>query len=275
MRIDSHQHFWRVSRGDYGWLTAAQGELYRDFLPADLAPLLAAHGIAGTILVQAAQSPAETRFLIEIAAQTAFVRGVVGWADLGATDAPATIADLAKHPILVGLRPMLQDLPDRFILATATRPGLTAMVGAGLCFDALVRPRHLPAIIELRQRFPALPIVIDHGGKPDIAGGSHREWARMIAHIAADGLTCCKLSGLATEAPRDWTTETLRPFVDTILTAFGPERVMWGSDWPVLTLAASYGGWRTASETLLAGLDAPGQAAVFGGTARRFYRLEA
>ncbi len=275
MRIDAHQHFWLRERGDYDWLTPALPPLWRDFLPADLAPLLDRHGIAGTVLVQAAPTEAETAYMLALARQHRFLWGVVGWTDLAAPDAPGRIAALAADPLLVGLRPMLQDLPDDdAILAPAVQPALAAMAAHGLALDALIRPRHLPRVQALRQRHPGLHIVIDHAAKPDIAGGDLARWARDLALVADDGLTHCKLSGLVTEAGPDWQVDDLRPVVETLLAAFGPERLMWGSDWPVLNLAGDYDPWVAASGQLLAGLDTAAQADVLGETARRFYRLE-
>lgn len=275
-RIDSHQHFWRLARGDYDWLTADLGALYRDFEPADLAPLLAAHGISATVVVQAAETDAETDFLLGLAAATPWIAAVVGWTDLEAPGAAGRIAALAGNPALVGLRPMLQDMADDgYILRPSVAPALAAMGAAGLRLDALVRPRHLPRLVELRQRFPELPMVVDHGAKPGIADGALQPWASALQEVAADGVTCCKLSGLVTEAGADWTVERLKPFVDMIFSAFGPSRVMWGSDWPVLTLAADYEGWAEATDRLLDGLSAADRAAVLGGTAARFYGLEA
>jgi len=275
-RIDSHQHFWRLARGDYEWLTPELGVLYRDFEPADLAPLLAAHGISATVVVQAAETDAETDFLLGLAAATPWIAAVVGWTDLEAPGAAGRIAVLAGNPALVGLRPMLQDMADDgYILRPSVAPAHAAMGAAGLRLDALVRPRHLPHLVEFRQRFPELPMVVDHGAKPGIADGALQPWAAALQAVAADGVTCCKLSGLVTEAGADWTVERLKPFVDTILSAFGPSRVMWGSDWPVLTLAADYGGWAEATDRLLDGLSAADRAEVLGGTAARFYGLEA
>ena len=275
IRIDAHHHLWRLARGDYGWLTPDLVALYHDFDADALAPMLAAHDIGGTVLVQAAPTVAETRFLLEVAAVTPFVKGVVGWVDMAAPDAAATIDALAEDPLLKGLRPMLHDLADDdFILSPAVAPTLQAMADRGLRLDALVRPRHLPQLARLRARYPGLAIVVDHGGKPDIAGGDLDRWAADLRIVAADGLSFCKLSGLVTEAGTGWSTETLRPVVDIILAAFGPARVMWGSDWPVLTLAGSYHDWMAASHALLAGLSADDRAQVFGGTAARFYGLE-
>lgn len=275
MRIDAHQHFWRRERGDYDWLTPELAPLWRDFLPEDLAPLLARHGIAGTVLVQAAPTEAETTFMLSLAREHAFIRGVVGWTDLAAPDAPERIAELARDPLLKGLRPMLQDLPDDdAILASEVQPALAAMAAGGLSLDALIRPRHLLQVARLREEHPDLRIVIDHAAKPDIAAGDLAGWARDLAAVAADGLTHCKLSGLVTEAAPDWHLYDLRPVAETVLAAFGPGRVMWGSDWPVLNLAGDYDGWVEASHALLSGLGPEQQVQVLGETARRFYRLE-
>jgi L-fuconolactonase len=275
MRIDAHQHFWRRDRGDYDWLTPGMSALWQDFLPADLAPVLERHAIAGTILVQAAQTEAETQFMLSLARVHDFIRGVVGWTDLSAPNAPERVAALAKEERLVGLRPMLQDLPDDdAILKPTVQPALAEMAERGVALDALVRPRHLPRLLELRERHPNLRVVINHAAKPDIAGGDLARWARDIEAVAADGLTHCKLSGLITEASPAWTAADLRPVADTVIGAFGPGRVMWGSDGPVLLLAGDYDAWVRVTETLLNGLDAPGQAALWGGTARQFYRLE-
>lgn len=275
MRIDAHQHFWRRDRSDYGWLTPDLGPLWHDFLPDDLAPLLDQHGIGGTVLVQAAETEAETRFMLDLAHQHDFIRGVVGWTDLAAADAPARIAALAHEPRLVGLRPMLQDMADDdFITSPAVQPALAAMAAQGLALDALIRPRHLPHLRAVRAAHPHLRIVIDHAAKPDLAGGDLARWRADIAAIAADGQTCCKLSGLVTEAGPGWTLAQLAGTVAHVLDAFGPDRVMWGSDWPVLNLAGDYAGWLAATDALLGDLAAGDRAAILGGTAMRFYRLE-
>jgi L-fuconolactonase len=275
MRVDAHQHFWKVSRGDYGWLTPeAFPILYRDYLPQDLAPDLATAAIDRTILVQGAQTIAETEFLLDVAAATPFVAGVVGWTDLAAPDAPEQIERLAAPGRLVGLRPMLQDLADdAWILHADLAPAIRAMQRLGLRFDALVHPRHLPNLRRFIERFPALPVVIDHGAKPDIARGEIDVWARDMRTIAASGPVVCKLSGLATEAGPDWTAATLQPYVEVLLEVFGPDRLMWGSDWPVLNVAGSYAGWLEAAGSLTAHLSADERDAVFGGTAVRFYGI--
>jgi L-fuconolactonase len=276
MRIDAHQHFWRIDRGDYGWLSrAAFPNLYRDFLPADLAPLLAKGGIDRTVLIQAAESPAETQFMLALAAETPFVAGVVGWVDLANRAAPDEIARLASDPRLKGLRPMLQDLPDNeWILRPEVEPAVRALTASGLRFDALIKPPQLPAIRRFLDRHPDLPVVIDHGAKPEIAAGRIDDWAQHIRAIARDSAAVCKLSGIATEAAPGWTIETMRPYVEVLLEAFGPGRLMFASDWPVLTENGDYLGWLATVEALSAGLAAADRDRLFGGTAAAFYGIE-
>ena len=273
-RVDAHQHFWRLTRGDYGWLTRDQAAIYRDFGPADLAPLLARTGVTRTVLVQAAPTVAETRFLLATAATTGFVAGVVGWAPLDAPDAPGILADLARDPLLKGVRPMLHDLPDAdWVLRPALAPALRAVVELGLAFDALVRPAHLRSLLMLLERHPDLRVVIDHAAKPEIAADRVEPWARDMRALATHPGVLVKLSGLVTEAGSDWSIDELRPYADHVLEHFGPARLMFGSDWPVVTIMASYEAWVAVAEALLAGLDAPARAGVFGGNATRFYRL--
>ncbi|WP_186418490.1 amidohydrolase family protein [Bosea sp. CS1GBMeth4] len=272
MRIDAHQHFWRLARGDYRWLTPALLPIYRDFGPADLAPLLAEHGIARTILVQAAPTEAETAYLLDIAAATPFVAGVVGWTDFGAPDVAERIAALAGDPLLVGLRPMVQDIAeDGWLARPALAPAFAAMTAHGLVFDALLLPRHIAPMLTVLERHPDLTCVIDHGAKPNLVSGDIAAWRHGMTALAAYPRLVCKLSGLVTEAAADWTMETLRPAVEHLLAVFGPDRLIFGSDWPVVTLRASYGQWLETAEALLAGLDEAQRAAIFGGNARNLY----
>ena len=274
MIIDAHHHLWRLSRGDYDWLTPDLAPLYRDFEPADLAPLMTAGGVDGGIVVQAAESEAETHFLLELADATPAILGVVGWTDFAAPDTPAAIARMAGHPKLKGFRPMLQDDPDDdFILRPNALAAVAALRDSGLRLDALVRPRHLPRLVALRARFPDLPMVIDHAAKPDIAGGAWAPWADDLRRVADDGRTCCKLSGLLTEAAPGADAEALRRYADLVVDAFGADRVMWGSDWPVVLLASDYRGWLAMAWSLTAGCAEAERAAIFGGTAARFYGL--
>lgn len=276
LKIDAHQHFWRPSRGDYGWLTQELGPIYRDFMPDDLAPLLKTAGIDKTILVQAAPTLAETDWLLDLAEKTPFVAGVVGWADFAAPDAAEMIMALAERPLLVGLRPMIHDIADPdWMLGAALEPAFAALKAAGLVFDALVKPPHLSRLLTLADRHPDLSIVIDHGAKPLIAAGALDprlgSWRADMAALAARANITCKLSGLITEAGGAWDTGKLKPYVAHLLAVFGPERLIFGSDWPVCTLAAEYAAWHDAARALTSHLPAPAQAAIFGGNAARIY----
>ena len=272
MRIDAHHHLWTLARGDYGWLTPALAPIYRDFALADLAPHLAASKIKGTILVQAAPTEAETMFLLDVAEQAEGVRGVVGWIDFDAADAVVRIETIASRKLLVGLRPMVQDIADDdWLSRPALAPLLSAMAKAGLVFDALVLPRHLPKLLRLIDRHPDLTFVLDHCAKPRLATGEIESWRRDIALLAERENIVCKLSGLVTEAARDWQIADLRPAADHVCACFTPRRMMWGSDWPVVNLAGGYAQWLAAAETLLADLSPDETAAVFGGTAARVY----
>jgi L-fuconolactonase len=275
-RIDAHHHVWRLERGDYGWLTPDLGTIYRDFTLADLKPMLEHAGIDGTVLVQAAPTVAETEFLLQVARNSdGLVRGVVGWVDLAAPDAVPTLARLARGSLLKSVRPMLQDLPDpAWILCAEVGRALAALPRLGLRFDALVRPEQLPALLLMLDRHPDLAVVIDHGAKPDIAHGAWDPWAHQIRAAAANPRVRCKLSGLVTEAGAGWTIDTLKPYVDHLLDCFGPSRLLWGSDWPVVDLGGGYQRWLAATVALLRDLDDGARAAIMGGNARRFYGLE-
>jgi L-fuconolactonase len=278
-RVDAHQHFWRLSRGDYGWITPDLRPIHRDFGPADLAPRLARAGIGATILVQAAPTVAETRFLLHTAGTTSFVAGVVGWVDMAALEAPETMAGLARDPYLRGIRPMIHDIADPdWMLGRQLEPAFRALVELGLVFDALVRPVHLASLRVLLGRYPDLRVVIDHAAKPDIARwgrspAARATWAVAMADLARSTDAACKLSGLVTEAAPGWSADDLRPYVDHLLECFGPDRLLWGSDWPVVDLAGGYAAWWSATEACLARLDADARAAILGGTAARVYGL--
>jgi L-fuconolactonase len=272
--VDAHFHCWQLARGDYGWLTPALAPIYRDVAIADWRAEAAPCGVQGGVLVQAAPTEAETDFLLAQAEPDASVLGVVGWVDLLATDAPQRIARLAARPKLRALRPMLHDLPDpAWILQPALEPALRALVEHGLAFDALVRPAHLAVLLQLCLRHPDLCLVIDHAAKPDIAAGAWQPWADGLARLADETQAVCKLSGLLTEAGPAPLPGATRRWARHVLARFGAERVLWGSDWPVLELAASYGTWWTETQATLEGLGPAERAAVLGGTARRVYRL--
>ena len=270
--IDAHQHFWQLSRGDYDWPNASVAPIFRDFGPEDLAPLLAAARVRQTVLVQATPTVAETRYLLQLAARTPFVAAVVGWADLTAPEAVETIDMLRADPLLRGLRPMLQSIDDTdWILQPAAEAALRHMARVGLRFDALIQPRHLPVIATLAKRHTDLSIVVDHVAKPRMGAAQVPDagWLEGISALASLPNVWCKLSGMITEIGPDWMPADLTRHAAHVLQQFGPARVMWGSDWPVVNLAGDYAGWAAQARALVA--DGAGR--VFDGTARAFYGL--
>lgn len=268
MITDSHVHHWALGRGDYGWLTPDLGALYRDFGAEEYR---AAGGAASRILVQAAATVAESRYLLALAEADPGVAGVVGWVPL---DDPGVLRDLAADPRLLGVRPMIQDELDAgWMLEGRWAPGIEVCVAHDLVFELLIQPRHLEHALTLLDRHPDLRAVICHGAKPAIAEGGFEAWAPGIAALARETGVACKLSGLVTEAAAYWTTADLRPYVDHLLDCFGASRLVWGSDWPVVTLAASYGQWFDATTELLAGLRPSERSAILGDNARSLYRI--
>jgi L-fuconolactonase len=277
-RIDSHQHYWDPVRGDYGWLTPDLKPLYRVFGSDDLAPLRQAADIQRTVVVQAAPTVEETRYLLDLARNDDSIAGVVGWVPLDSPDAPAIIDEFVHEPKFKAVRPMLQDLPDDTWIEHAPRQdAIERLIDLDLAFDALIFARHVPSLIRFVERYPKLRIVIDHGAKPPIREGLEagwQPWADGIAQLAAlPQKLHCKLSGLATEANENWTEETLKPYVAHLIEHFGPERLMWGSDWPVLNLNGSYAAWHATATNLTSHLEKAGKDAIFGANARAFYRL--
>jgi L-fuconolactonase len=271
--IDAHVHYWRVDRGDYHWMTPDL-PIYRDFLPADASPLFEAAGVDGIVLVQAAATEAETRFMLSLAKDDPRILGVVGWIDMEAPDAPDRLAALAKNPLLRGVRPMWQDIADdEWFLHQRQDDAYRAVTQLGLSFDALARPRHLQHLPRLIERHPNLPIVIDHAAKPEIAAGHHDSWRRDMAVIAGFDHVHCKFSGLITEAAMGAGLDAIRPYAETLLELFGPHRLIFGSDWPVLTTHRDYATWWDWVHRLTAGLSKLEQEAIFGVNACAFYRL--
>ncbi len=271
--IDAHVHYWRVGRGDYDWLTP-DNPLYRDFLATDATPLLNAAGVDGIVLVQAAATEAETRFMLSLAATDPRVRGVVGWVDMMARDAPRRLTALAADKKLRGIRPMWQDIADdEWFLQPRQDAAYRTVVELGLTFDALARVRHLAHLPRLIERHPDLPVVIDHAAKPEIATGGHSAWAKDMAVLAHFPHVRCKFSGLVTEAGRGAPFGELIPYAETLLELFGPGRLMFGSDWPVVTTHLDYATWWDWAHRLTAHLDSGARAALFGGNAVEFYGL--
>ncbi len=279
MRIDAHHHVWDLSVRDQPWTVDLPG-LHRSFDLAELRPSVLAHGVDATVVVQTITVADETPELLALAAREPLVAGVVGWVDLTAPDVADRLAALRSRPgghRLVGIRHLVQGEPDpRWLCRDDVRRGLAAVAGAGLAYDLLVVPPQLPAAIETVAALPELTFVLDHAGKPAIAsGGGLASWRSDIRALAALPNVAVKLSGLITEADHaTWTVDQLRPYARTLLDAFGADRVMFGSDWPVCLLAGSYDDVIAAAEVLTGGLDAREQAAVFGRTAARWYRIE-
>jgi L-fuconolactonase len=277
IRIDAHQHYWSLRRGDYGWLTPAEAGLYRDFTPDDLSPELVECAVHATVLVQAAPTEGESRFLFDLARRNASVAGVVGWTDFEASDVAGRISRLVRDGggILKGLRPMVQDIRDPDWLDRGSLDGaFEAMIANDLVFDALVTPRHLGALERRLRRHPRLRAVIDHAGKPDIANAELEPWAGLLEQLAQSTKVHCKLSGLLTQARQGAGLADLDAFVARIFSCFGTDRVMWGSDWPVVTLRATYQEWMATSLSFVRRYASGGEDAVFGANAIRFYHLD-
>lgn len=274
MRLDAHHHLWKLANPFTVWPTPDLVAIHRDFEPADLRPHLDACRIDATIVVQAAPSLAETKYLLGIARDCPFVEGVVGWIDFQAPDALGQLAELAANPLLKGLRPMLQDISERrWILRPEFSPIFGAMLVHGLCLDALVRPSQIEDIAALASRHVDLPIILDHGGKPPIGDGEFASWAGQVGHLAGHPNVHCKLSGLWTEANGDCSIERIAPYARYLLDVFGPARLIWGSDWPVLGLSGRYEDWLEQCEALFAHLSEAERMGVFGLNGRRFYGI--
>ncbi len=277
MIVDAHHHLWKTSRGDYHWMTPAKPVLARDYLVEDLEPHLRKAAVSRTILIQAAQTEAETDFLLGLAAETDFIAGVTGWLDLADSRFPERLAFYRQHPKFVALRPMLEDLPDdSWILQSMVLTNLRYVDASGLPFEFLTFPRHLPHVLRALERSPGLHAVIDHLSKPPIASGRLEPWASLMKRVAEFPNVYCKLSGLVTQGDHvHWSPASLAPYVDHVLAAFGTERLMFGSDWPVCRLAAEYAEVINALRTLLGARLGPADLEkIFRTNAERFYRLE-
>ena len=273
IRLDAHQHFWQYSPAEHTWMTASMGVLQRDYLPADLEPLLLTAAMDGSIAVQARQSLEETRWLLQLARENSFIRGVVGWVDLCSPSVAEELEEFAGNPHLVGVRHVLQDEPDdAFMLRPEFRRGIAQLAPFGLVYDILIHPRHLSAAHELVSEFPAQQFVLDHIAKPAIAEGLREPWARDLRDLARCPNVACKVSGMITEARwHDWSPKDFYPYLDVVLESFGPERLMIGSDWPVCLLSGSYESVIKVVEEYVAPLTPGERDAIFGCTCARVY----
>ncbi|WP_127579842.1 amidohydrolase family protein [Paenibacillus koleovorans] len=277
MRVDAHQHYWKPERADYGWLTPATGLLYADYLPAHLKPYLRRFGIDKTIVVQAAPTVAETEFMLRLADEDETIAGVVGWLDLE-SEPDAFLAEflrLKQHPRFVGIRPMIQNLPTEWILQEQVLQNLRTLVKYDFPIDLQARPRHLGVLIELFERVPGLRAVIDHLAKPEVTLQKLESWRTEITSLARCETVLCKLSGMVPEVLDGvWGVDDYLPYVETIFEVFGTERVMFGSDWPVCLLSATYEDvWKLLELNLPPGLTARDRRLLYGENAARFYGI--
>lgn len=276
-RLDAHQHFWRYDPAEYSWIGDSMAAIRRDFLPADLQAACAGSGVSGSIAVQAQQAVAETQWLLEIAAQNDFVRAVVGWVPLVEKRAGEMLEELAQNRKLRGVRHVLQDETDPcYMLRGDFNEGVGALKELGLRYDILIYERHLPQTIEFVDRHPVQVFILDHLAKPRVAARELTPWRENFARLAKRPNVYCKLSGLVTEADHHtWTEEELVPYLDCALEEFGPRRLMFGSDWPVLLLASRYLRWITVLEGVVGRLSETEQERIWSGTAQEAYGLPA
>jgi len=275
LKIDAHQHFWMYNAEEYGWMDDNCDPIKRDFMPPDLKPLLDRLGFAGSIAVQARQTLGETRWLLELADRYDWIKGVVGWVDLCSENVEEQLAKFAAHPKLRGVRHVVHDEPDDgFMLRADFQRGISKLQAYGLTYDLLLFPRHLKPAVQLVEKFPEQKFVLDHISKPDIANGVLSGWKEGIYELASHPNVYCKLSGMVTEAKLGaWKTEDFRPFLDVVFDAFGTDRLMIGSDWPVCLISGEYDSVMGIVIDYVKALPEDGQAAVLGGNCAAFYGI--
>lgn len=274
MRIDAHHHFWRYSPAEYGWIDDAMAAIRRDFLPEDLAGEIRTAGIGAVISVQACHTLDETEWLLSMAEAHPWIAGVVGWAPLADPAIAGILALLAANPRLKSIRHVLQAEPDAYMDRADFNSGLAQLRHFNLAYDILIFHAQLPAAIRLVDRHPSQVFVVDHMAKPPIRAGETQPWARNLAELARRPNVFCKLSGVVTEAGyRTWTYDSILPYLETALSAFGPDRLMFGTDWPVCRVATTYADWVHTVERFVAPLSDAERQAIFHDTATRAYRL--
>ena len=275
-QIDAHHHFWRYSAAEYSWIGQEMEQLRRDFLVTDLKPEMASADVHGVLTVQARQTIEETTWLLCLASQCSFVRGVVGWAPIASPEFPRQLEPLIENRKLKGLRHVLQDeLDDAYMLRPGFQRGISALRGTGLVYDVLVHERQLPTVAHLVDCHPIQIFVLDHLGKPKIRDREFSPWREHLRELGQRPNVYCKLSGMATEADwKNWTTDDLRPYFEIALECFGPGRLLAGSDWPVCNVATSYRRWWHTLRELVSALSLPEQGGILGGNAKRVYNLE-
>jgi L-fuconolactonase len=276
MKIDAHQHFWRYDSRRDSWITPEMAVLQRDFLPSDIAGELLSSGVQGCIAVQADQSEAETLFLLQLAEQHAEIVGVVGWVDLRSPGLRDRLKYFSRYPRLVGFRHIVQAEPDdQFLLREDFLSGVALLSEFGFAYDILIYPKHLPVAVEFVRRMPGQKFVLDHVAKPQIKSGEIHEWAAQIAAMAELPNVHCKVSGLITEAEwTRWKPDDFKPYLDVVFDAFGTQRLMFGSDWPVCLLSGTYASVKALVENYMSDFSQTEREAVFGLNAQRFYLRE-
>ncbi len=274
-RIDAHHHLWRYHKEDYGWIGPGMGALARDFLPKDLETEMRACGIDGSVAVQASQTVEETDWLLGLASEARFIRGVVGWAPIASAEFPGALERWRGNTLLKGLRHIVQDESDDYFINRADfNAGIAALAGSNLVYDILIYERHLPVAAEFVDRHPNQIFVLDHIAKPRIKGRVIEPWRKNMFELARRGNVYCKLSGMVTEADwTNWSKADLQPYIDGALEAFGPSRLLAGSDWPVCLLACPYRKWFELLGDFLGELSGAERDLVFGGVATKVYSL--
>lgn len=273
-RIDSHQHFWKYDPVRYSWLEGPLGDLQKDFLPEDLSPILEENNFNGCIVVQADQSESETEFLLRLAGEEKFIEGVVGWVDLSSPNCHKRLEYFAGNPVFKGVRHTVYDKQGEFMLEPAFQRGISHLKELGLTYDILAFDYQLPGAINLVEQFPEQAFVLDHIGKPQISEGVSPEWEKNIKRLAAQPNVYCKLSGLVTETRNfHWEKEDFQLFLNVVVEAFGTDRLMFGSDWPVCLAAANY---KQTVEIIRSYFkdDPSALKKVFGKTAAKFYNIQ-
>lgn len=274
MKIDSHQHFWHYHPVKHEWINDEMAMIRKDFLPSNLAPMLQENGIDGCIAVQVDQTEKETDFLLQLAAENTFIKGIVGWVDLRAEGIKERLAHFAQFNIIKGFRHVLQSEAHSFMLQPAFLRGIDALKEFNFTYDILIFPEHLPSALQLVKQFPDQPFVIDHIAKPYIKAGLIDEWKKDIQVIAQHQNVYCKISGMVTEADFDqWKTEDLIPYIDVVVEAFGINRIMFGSDWPVCLVASSYERMIGIVKEYFSSFTQQEQDQFFGLNAITFYKL--
>jgi L-fuconolactonase len=275
MKIDAHQHFWKYNNRDYVWMSEGMDGLRKDYLPPDLSPLMITAGITGTVAVQARQSLEESAWLLQLADEYPFIQAVVGWVDLSSDRVVEQLDRFAGHPKFRGVRHVLHDEPDdNFMLRETFLNGLSQLKRFDLTYDLLLFPRHLPIACEVVKRLPDQPFVLDHMAKPPVRAREMQPWARDLKRLAGFANVFCKISGLVTEAKWDsWQAKDFEPYLDIVLNAFGPHRLMIGSDWPVCTLAGQYASVTKAASDYLSRLSTDEQNAILEKNPIEFYSI--